>query len=90
VRLARLALELDELAHELAAEPLTEADEDLLALPARHLELAYDRTQDVLYTLSKWGQSPWPPKDLPTGPFTAEDHRALIAAERRDLEDLAA
>jgi hypothetical protein len=49
VRLARLAVDVDEVAQEIIAEPLSERDELWLAAPTAHLALALDWLQQALY-----------------------------------------
>jgi hypothetical protein len=49
VRLARLALEVDELAQEIIAEPLSERDELWLAAPTAHLAIGLEWLHEALY-----------------------------------------
>ncbi len=48
-RLARLAVEVDELAWQIIAEPLSERDELFLAAPTAHLALALEWLEQALY-----------------------------------------
>lgn len=57
-RVARLALQLDELALELANEPLTVADTLLLDAPAAHLRLAVDGILEALQRADQLDQRP--------------------------------
>jgi hypothetical protein len=82
VRLARLAVELDGLAQQLAAESLNAADGDLLAPAAHHLELAVETIGQTLYEVAKWGRAPAEERARARGPFTPEDIAALVEAER--------
>jgi hypothetical protein len=49
VRLARLALEVDELAHEIIAEPVSQRDALLLAAPTAHLAIGLGWLYEALY-----------------------------------------
>jgi hypothetical protein len=57
IRLARLALEVDELVLQITAEPLDDGDSTLITPAARHLALALDTLEDALYTADKLDQS---------------------------------
>lgn len=48
-RLARLAVDVDELAQQIIAEPLTDCDELFLAAPTAHLALALEWLEQALY-----------------------------------------
>jgi len=48
-RLARLAVEVDELAQQILAEPLSEPDELFLAAPIAHLAIALEWLEQALY-----------------------------------------
>jgi hypothetical protein len=49
VRLARHALEVDELAQQILREPLTERDELFLAAPTAHLAIGLEWLEQALY-----------------------------------------
>jgi hypothetical protein len=53
-RLAHLAVEVDELAQQVIAEQLSDADELLLAVPIAHLAMAVGWLEQVLYECERF------------------------------------
>jgi hypothetical protein len=86
IRLARFACECDALAQDLAGALLTAEDGDLMAPAAAHLELAVETIWHTLWELAKFGRSPAAWRLRLRGTLTDEDRRAILEAERRDLE----
>jgi hypothetical protein len=57
VRLARIALELDDVAEQLATHRLEDADADLVWPSRKHLRIALDRLDGQLLEVHKYGFS---------------------------------
>jgi hypothetical protein len=59
-RLARLALDVDQVALAIAAEPLTRPDSLLLTAPTQQLHVAVGVIEQTLFELDHHGEAPWP------------------------------
>ncbi|MGI8411549.1 MAG: hypothetical protein ACR2LV_02560 [Solirubrobacteraceae bacterium] len=96
--MARLALDVDEVAQQILAEPLAESDELLLAAPTAHLASALEWLEQALYETDRLDQRPQrarrragqrkEPISMPTTPKVTEIPGLALPASPQERERL--